>query len=63
MITQASFGREELVLYREVRHIKDYTGGRNRFLPRGALKTMSYKQVLDAFLTLRKEGTAYGRAA
>ena len=63
MITQARFGLEELVLYREVRHIKDYSGGRNRFLPQNALKTMSYNRLLSEFRTLQKEGSAYDRAA
>ena len=63
MITQASFGLEELVLYREARHIRDYSSSRNRFLPRDALKTMSYSRLLNEFRTLRKEGNAYERAA
>ena len=63
MITQASFGLEELVLYREAKHIKDYSGGSNRFLPRDALKTMSYSRLLNEFRTLRKEGNAYEWAA
>ena len=63
MIGQSSFGFEELVIYREVKHIKDYSGGSNRFLPRDALKTMSYSRLLNEFRTLRKEGNAYERAA
>lgn len=63
MITQASFARESLVLYREARHIRDYSGGRNRFLPRNALNTMSYRQLLDTFSAPRKEGAPYERAA
>ena len=63
MITQASFGLEELVLYREARHIRDYSSSRNRFLPRDALKTMSYSRLLNEFRTLRKEGNAYEWAA
>ncbi len=63
MIGQASFGFKELVIYREARHIRDYSGGRNRFLPRDALKTMSYSRLLNEFRTLRKEGPAYERAA
>ena len=63
MITQARFGLEELVLYREARHIRDYSSSRNRFLPRDALKTMSYSRLLNEFRTLRKEGNAYERAA
>ena len=56
MIGQSSFGFEELVIYRKVKHIKDYSGGSNRFLPRDALKTMSYSRLLNEFRTLRKEG-------
>lgn len=63
MIGQSSFGFEELVIYREVKHTKDYSGGSNRFLPRDALKTMSYSRLLNEFRTLRKEGNAYERAA
>ncbi len=63
MITQASFGLEGLVLYREARHIRDYSSSRNRFLPRDALKTMSYSRLLNEFRTLRKEGNAYEWAA
>ncbi len=63
MITQASFAQESMVLYREVRHIKDYSGGCNQFMPQNALRTMPYSQVVDTFLALRKEGTAYERAA
>ena len=63
MIGQSSFGFEESVLYREARHIREYSGGRNRFLPRNALKTMPYNGLLDMFRTLRKEGAGYERAA
>ena len=63
MVTQESFAREGMVLYREVQHIKDYSGGHNRYLPRNGLRTMSYKQMLDVFLTLRKDGASYERAA
>ena len=63
MVTQESFAREGMVLYREVRYMKDYSGGRNRYLPRNGLQTMSYKQMLDVFLALRKDGASYERAA
>lgn len=63
MIGQASFGFEELVIYRGARHIRDYSGGRNRFLPRDALKTISYSRLLNELRTLRKEGTTHERAA
>lgn len=63
MITQESFAQEGMVLYREVRHIRDYSGGHNRYLPRNALKTMSYGQLLDEFSVLRKDGVRYEWAA
>ena len=63
MISQSTFAKESMVLYREVRHMKDYSGGRNRYLPRNGLKTMSYHQMLDVFSALRKDGASYERAA
>ncbi len=63
MVTQSCFAMESMVLYREVRNIKDYSGGRNRFLPRDGLKTMSYGQLLDVFRMLRKDGIRYEWAA
>ena len=63
MIGQPSFGAGELVLYREVRHIKDYSGRCNQYLPKDSLKTMPYSRLLDTFLMLRKEGDIYERAA
>ena len=44
-----------------VRHIKDYTGGYNRFLHRRDLETMSYSDLLRVFMG--EEGVLYGRAA
>ena len=43
--------------------LQKLSGGSNRFLPRDALKTMSYSRLLNEFRTLRKEGNAYERAA
>lgn len=63
MVTQSCFAMESMVLYREVRYIRDYSGGRNRFLPRDGLKTMSYSQLLNVFRTLRKDGVPDERAA
>lgn len=63
IIGQSCFELEEQVLYREAMHISDYTSGYNRFLPRDALKTMSYSRLLNEFRTLRKEENAYERAA
>ncbi len=63
MVTQSACARESMVLYREVRHIKDYSGGRNRFLPRDSLRTMSYGQLLNTLSELRKDGIRYEWAA
>ncbi len=63
MISQSCFRMESEVLFREVKHIKDYSGGCNCYLPRNALKMMSYDQVLDNLLLLRKEDALYERAA
>ena len=63
MISQPTFAKESMVLYRTVQHIRDYSGGTNCYLPRNGLRTMSYKQMLDVFLTLRKDGASYERAA
>jgi len=63
MITQSSFAHESMVLYREVKHIKDYSGGRNRYLPRHGLEAMSYDQLLNMLSELRKDGIHYERAA
>ena len=49
------------LLYRTVKHIKDYTGGYNRFLYRRDLETMSYSDLLRVFMG--EEGVLYGRAA
>ncbi len=63
MVTQSAFAQESMMLYREVRDIKDYSGGRNRFLPRDGLKTMSYGQLLNTLSELRKDGIRYEWAA
>ena len=51
------------VLYRTIRHSRDYTGGHNRWLTRHDLARMSYRQLLDMFLSLRREADSYERAA
>lgn len=60
-ISQPCCDRERVLLYRTVRHIKDYTGGYNRFLYRRDLETMSYSDLLRVFMG--EEGVLYGRAA
>lgn len=62
-ISQSCFGSEHDVLYRATQHSRDYTGGQNRWLTRHDLARMSYEQLLDTFLSLRKEAGAHERAA
>ncbi len=62
-ISQPCCDRERVVLYRAVKHMKDYTGGQNLFLTRRDLARMSYGQLLSTFLLLRKEAVSYERAA
>lgn len=60
-IEQPCYDRERVFLYRTVRHIKDYTGGRNQFLCRRDLETMSYRDLLRVLKG--EEGVRYERAA
>lgn len=60
-INQPCYDRERVLLYRTVKHIKDYTGGYNRFLCRRDLETMSYSNLLRVFMG--EEGVLHGRAA
>lgn len=49
------------ILYRRVRHMKDYTGGRNRHLTRNVLLGQ-YGDLLERFLELKEE-PAYASVA
>ncbi len=62
-ISQSCFGGEFTVLYRTVRHRKDYTGGENHWLTRDDLARMPYERLLRRILAVRKEAGAYERAA
>ena len=62
-ISQPCYDRGRVLLYRTVRHSKDYIGGLNNFLTRYDLAQKSYPQVLDIFLALRKGGASHERAA
>lgn len=44
-----------VMYYRTVRHMKDYTGGHNRFIRRSELADMRYEGLLALMLRLRKE--------
>lgn len=60
---QPVYRRELVLLYRTVRHAKDFKGGYNHYLTRSDLKKWSYGQVLDTLSELRKDGASYERAA
>ena len=62
-ISQSGLGSDYDVLYRATQHSRDYTGGHNRWLTRHDLARMSYGQLLDTILALRKEAGAHERAA
>ena len=61
-LSQPCCDRERVLLYRTVRHSKDYSGGRNLYLTRRDLAEMSYPDLLLLLASLREEG-AYERAA
>lgn len=42
-------------LYRTVRHLKDYSGGYNRWLARSDLETLTYEQLLHTLSALRRD--------
>lgn len=53
--------KRTVLLYRTVRHIRDYTGGRNQFLTADDLRELSYPALLETFSALRKEGGVHER--
>ena len=61
-LSQPCCDRERVLLYRTVRHSKDYTGGRNLYLTRQDLAEMSYPDLLFLLAAVREEG-GYERAA
>lgn len=61
-LSQPCCDRENVLLYRTIRHSRDYTGGRNLYLTRRDLAEMSYPDLLFLLASLREEGT-YERAA
>ena len=56
-------GSDNVVLYRSIRDLHDHKGGYNRFLSVRELRHLSYEDLLDRFLTVRRDGGVYGRAA
>lgn len=61
-LSQPCCDRERVLLYRTVRHSKDYTGGRSLYLTRRDLAEMSYPDLLSLLAAVREEG-GYERAA
>lgn len=54
-LSQPSYMRENVLLYRTIRHSRDYTGGVNLYLTRRNLETLSYPQLLSVLSAPRKE--------
>lgn len=50
------------IMYRTIAHMKDYTGGHNRHLPRGVL-LRGYGELVERFLELKKECEGYADVA
>lgn len=61
-LSQFGFARENMLLYRTVRHSKDYSGGRNLYLTHRDLEELSYPDLLFILAALR-ENDVHGRAA
>lgn len=52
-LSQSAIGRQSF-LYRQISHIKDYTGGRNQWLPVELFASGKYTELMDILLALRK---------
>lgn len=61
-LSQPCCDQERVLLYRTIRHSKDYTGGRNLYLTRRDLAEMSYPDLLFLLAAVREED-GYERAA
>ena len=53
---------QDVLLYRSIRSLKDHKGGYNNYVTRSELETMSYAELLNRLLTMKKE-PRYERAA
>lgn len=60
-LSQPCYDKKRVLLYRTVRHTRDYTGGRNQFLTVDDLQKLSYPALLDRFSALRKEDSFHER--
>lgn len=62
-VSQFSGSQDLAVCYRTVRHGRDFKGGYNQYISRGALGQMSYEDLLAQLKSLRKGVCSYERAA
>ena len=62
-ISQPACGSGKVLLYRTVRHSRDYKGGYNHFITRHKLEKWSYAHLLDALCALRKDRESDEQAA
>lgn len=62
-LSQSSFDRENVLLYRRVQSISDSTGGQNNFVSLNVLQRAYYPWLLDTLSAVRKERVRYGWAA
>lgn len=53
---------QDVLLYRSIRSLNDHKGGYNNYVTRSELETMSYAELLNRLLTMKKE-PRYERAA
>lgn len=54
-LSQPACGGGHVLLYRTIRHMRDYTGGYNHWLERIDLETYSYEKLLFTLSALRRE--------
>ena len=52
-LSQSAMGWQAF-LYRQITHMKDYTGGRNQWLPADMFASGKYAELVDTLLALRK---------
>ena len=53
MLHSPVFDRQSVLLYRTTRHIRDYTGGLNRYLTLENLRNYSYEELLSVLSSIK----------
>lgn len=61
-LSQFMGSMERVMLYRAIRHMKDYAGGYNHWLSQNTLAVYTYEQLLSSLTALRRD-QSYERAA